>query len=141
MANRRFCSADPKLCWSVRSRYLRNCRDSHQSRLRGFFCLGRPLELANWGILYGLGRVVSLSQDVQRASSSNRDSLDLVQCNLVACSVVELRSAGRLVRSDSLRVLYSTAILQISCDASGAESVATGGRGESCILGALLYHP
>jgi hypothetical protein len=68
------------------------------------------------------------------------DSFDLIERNLVFCSIVELRRPWRLMRRNLLRVFECSAVLKISGNTSRAESMAAGGVGQGGLPGAPLDH-
>ena len=76
-----------------------------------------------------------------RATGLDRNPLHLIERDLVAAVVVELRCPGRLVCCDGLGVFDRTTILQIRRNASCPEGVAGGGRGEPCLAGSPFDHP
>src|SRR5260370_39713508 len=89
----------------------------------------------------GFGRKRTADQGESFAGRSDANSFDLVKRNLVACAVVELGGAWGLVGRDRLRIFGGAAVLQGGGDAGRPERVATGGRGESRVIGASLDQP
>ena len=62
--------------------------------------------------------------DVQsQAHSSDQNSLDLIEADLVAAPVIELGGAGRGVVGDHRRLLQRAAVLEVGRDAGGAKGV------------------
>ena len=61
-------------------------------------------------------------------ADSDEDLLDLVEAELVAGSVVELRGPGRFVAGDHLHVLQESLVLKVDGDARRPEAVAANRR-------------
>jgi mobilization protein NikA len=70
------------------------------------------------------------SRSAQASSAPNRlkfDSLDFIKRNLILGAIIELRSAGRLMRGNLLRMLQGATVLYVCCNAGRAKSMAAGG--------------
>jgi hypothetical protein len=69
---------------------------------------------------------------------SDRNPLDLINCNLVAGAVIEFCRARAFMRSHGLRVLQRAAGFKIGGDARGAEGMATDPGARAELGGAAL---
>ena len=81
-----------------------------------------------------LGNSITASSTIHphhQRRRSNHNPLHLIQRDLVARAIVELRRPGRFVRGDRLGVLDRAAVFEIRRDPSCPERVAAGGGGES----------
>jgi hypothetical protein len=77
---------------------------------------------------------------VDRVERSDRDSLDLIEADLVAPAVIELRRARTGVVGHGCCVFECAAILQVGGDAGGAEGVVANLRRYAGRRGAALDH-
>jgi hypothetical protein len=76
-------------------------------------------------------RTIPSLQGNYAGADSDRNPLNLIQRDLVARAVVELRCPRGFVRGDPRRIFKRAAVFEICRDASRAERVAAGGGGES----------
>lgn len=62
---------------------------------------------------------------------SDSNPFDLIEHDLIRSSVIEFCGSGTLVSRNCLRILDSSTVFQISCDACGSKRVATDLVGKS----------